>query len=246
VSELERALVALGGELDLPEAPDLTAGVRARMRPRDEADGWWRHGARRHALALGLALLLAVLAATLAIPEARSALFRVLHIGGARIELVDELPRVPAEPDLELSLGTRVSLEEARHSAGFRLRELDRKPDRVYLGVDDTVWFLYGSPERPRLLVSQTPLRTLDQDVLVKKLAGPGTRVEPVLVGGAPGVYLGGEAHFLFLLDELGNPVEDSARLARDVLLWSESGVGYRLEGDLDRDRALELARSLR
>jgi hypothetical protein len=59
-------------------------------------------------------------------------------------------------------------------------------------------------------------------------------------------VYLGGEAHFLFLLDELGNPVEDSARLARDVLLWSESGVGYRLEGDLDRDRALELARSLR
>jgi hypothetical protein len=172
---------------------------------------------------LGLAVLLAALAATLAIPEARSALFRVLHIGGARIELVDELPPVPAQS-----------------------RELDREPDRVYVGVNDTVWFLYGSPGRPRLLVAQTPLRSLDQGLLVKKLSGPGTRVEAVLVDGAPGVYLGGEAHFLLLLDELGNPVEDSARLARDVLLWADGGVGYRLEGDFDREQALELARSLR
>ncbi len=96
------------------------------------------------------------------------------------------------------------------------------------------------------MLVAQTPLRSVDQGLLVKKLSGPGTRVEPVSVGGAPGVYLGGEAHFLLLLDELGNPVEDSARLARDVLLWAEDGVGYRLEGDFERDEALELARSLR
>jgi hypothetical protein len=65
-------------------------------------------------------------------------------------------------------------------------------------------------------------------------------------VGGSPGVYLGGEAHFLVLLDELGNPVEESARLARDVLLWESGGVAYRLEGEFDRDRALELAANLR
>jgi hypothetical protein len=57
---------------------------------------------------------------------------------------------------------------------------------------------------------------------------------------------LSGEPHFLFLIDESGNAVEESARLARDVLLWDEDGVAYRLEGDFDREEALRLARSLR
>jgi hypothetical protein len=159
---------------------------------------------------------------------------------------VDDLPRVSAQPDLELSLGSRVSLEEARRTAGFELRELDGEPDRVYLGLNDTIWFLFGSPEQVRLLVAQTPLQSVDQGLLVKKLSGPGTRVEPVSVGGAPGVYLGGEAHFLVLLDEFGNPVEESARLARDVLLWEAGGIAYRLEGDFGREQAVELAESLR
>jgi hypothetical protein len=244
VSELERALVALGGELDVPEAPDLAPGVLGMLERRRAQPV--RRLPRRAALVAVAVVVLAALGATLAIPDARSALFRVLHIGGARIELVDELPRVPAQADLELSLGTRVSLEEARRGASFDLRELDDAPDRVYAGLNGTVWFLYGSPAHVRLLVAQTPLRTVDQALLVKKLSGPGTRVEPVRVGGAPGVYLGGEAHFLLLLDELGNPVEESARLARDVLLWAENGIGYRLEGEFDREEALELARSLR
>jgi len=244
VNELERMLVALGGELDLPEAPDLAPGVLQAMEGRPAQPV--RRLPRRAALVAAAVVVLAALGATLAIPDARSALFRVLHIGGARIELVDELPRVPAQSDLELSLGTRVSLEEARGRASFDLRELDDAPDRVYVGLNDTVWFLYGSPEQVRLLLSQTPLHSVDQGLLVKKLSGRGTRVEPVSVGGAPGVFLSGDSHFFFLLDELGNPVEESARLARSVLLWERGGIAYRLEGDFDRDEALELARSLR
>jgi hypothetical protein len=241
---LERALVALARDLDVPEVPDLVPGVLAAIEPRRAPRPAWP--ARRRALVVALAVLLAALAATLAIPEARSALFRVLHIGGARIEIVDDLPRVPVQLDLELFLGSRVSLEEARRTAGFELRELDDDPDRVYVDLNGTVWFLYGSPEEVRLLVAQTPLQSVDQELLLKKLSGPGTRVEPVSVGGSPGVYVGGEAHFLVLLDELGNPVEESARLARDVLLWESGGIAYRLEGDFDRDRALELAGTLR
>jgi hypothetical protein len=245
VNELERALVALGGDLDLPESPDVTPGVRAGIGSRRAPGTVWRP-ARRRALVVVFAVALAVLTATLAIPEARSALFRALHIGGARIEIVDDLPSIPAKSDLELSLGSRVSLNDARRSAGFQLRELDDDPDRVYVGLNDTVWFLFGSPDQVRLLVAQTPLHSVDQGLLVKKLSGPGTRVEPVSVGGAPGVYLGGEAHFLLLLDELGNPVEESARLARDVLLWESGGIAYRLEGDFDREQALELGEALR
>jgi hypothetical protein len=239
MSELERALVAIGRELDVPAPSDLAPavlahiGARRRVRP-----------VRRWALALAL-IVLATLAATLAIPEARSALLRALHVGGARIEFVDELPEVSAEPDLELTLGQPVSLEEARRVAGFDLRELEMTPDRVYLGERGTIWFLYGTPERVRLLVAQTPLHSIDQPLLLKKLAGPGTRVEPVTVESSEGVYLSGEPHFLLLLDEFGNPVEESARLANGVLLWSAGVVAYRLEADFTKDEALGLAGSL-
>jgi hypothetical protein len=239
MSELERALVAIGRELDVPAPSDLAPavlahiGARRRVRP-----------VRRWALALAL-IVLATLAATLAIPEARSALLRALHVGGARIEFVDELPEVSAEPDLELTLGQPVSLEEARRVAGFDLRELEMTPDRVYLGERGTTWFLYGTPERVRLLVAQTPLHSIDQPLLLKKLAGPGTRVEPVTVESSEGVYVSGEPHFLLLLDEFGNPVEESARLANGVLLWSAGVVAYRLEADFTKDEALGLAGSL-
>ena len=243
MTELERALVSLGHELEIPEAPDVAAVVRARLEPRRGRRTI--RAPRRLAVAVALVLLAALLA-TLAIPDARSALFRALHIGGASIELVDELPEVPAEPDLELTLGQRVTLAEARGEAGFDVLRLDDQPDAVYLGHRGTVWLLHGTPARPRLLLAQTPFHSVDQELLLKKLTAPGTQVEPVAVDGARGVFLSGDPHFLLLLDELGNPVEDSARLAGNVLLWSHDGVAYRLEGGFDRERALELAQSLR
>ena len=243
MTELERALVSLGHELEIPEAPDVAAVVRARLEPRRGRRTI--RAPRRLAVAVALVLLAALLA-TLAIPDARSAFFRALHIGGASIELVDELPEVPAEPDLELTLGQRVTLAEARGEAGFDVLRLDDQPDAVYLGHRGTVWLLHGTPARPRLLLAQTPFHSVDQELLLKKLTAPGTQVEPVAVDGARGVFLSGDPHFLLLLDELGNPVEDSARLAGNVLLWSHDGVAYRLEGGFDRERAVELAQSLR
>lgn len=244
MSELERALVALGRDLDVPETPDAASVVLQRLERHDRR----RPSRRRWALAVAIAVL-AALTAALAVPEARSALFRVLHIGGERIERVEELPEVAPDPaglDLKLALGERVSLAEARRRAGFDLRELEEEPDRVYLGALETVWFLYGSPSSVRLLVAQTPRLGVDDVLILKKLAGPDTDVESVLVGGGRGVYLGGEPHFLLFLDEQGNPVEESARLARNVLIWERDGVAFRLEGDFTKEQALELAGSLR
>jgi hypothetical protein len=241
MTELERTLVALGRALDVPAEPDVAPAVLARLEPRESQ----RTRRRRWAVAVALAAL-ALLAAVLAVPEARSALFRVLHIGAARIELVDELPPVPAEPDLELALGERISLAEARRGAELDLRELEEPPDRVYVDFRGTVWFLYGRPDEVRLLVAQTPRLRVDDRLLLWKVAGPGTTVEPVLVGDARGAYIGGDTHFLVFLDEQGNPVEESARLARDVLVWDDDGAMLRLEGDFSKERALELAASLR
>jgi hypothetical protein len=173
----------------------------------------------------------------------------VLHIGGERIEFVDELPEISPELaplQLEATLGDRVSLEEARRAAGFDPRELDEAPDRVYLGPRGTIWFLYGDLDSIRLLVAQTRRLSIDETFILKKVVGEGTRVEQVSVAGQQGYFLTGEPHAVLMIDQNGGIVEESARLARDVLIWEDDGVAFRLEGDFAKDEALEIAEALR
>jgi len=239
MNELERSLVLLGRELDVPEAPDLVPRVLSEVGPRPR-----RVPNRRLALALALALA-ALVAAALAIPSARSTLLRVLHIDGAEIVRVDELPPVELQASLESSLGRRVSLADARRVARFPLHVLEQKPDAVYVSRSGAVWLLYGSSSRVRLLVAETPHERVDRRFF-DKLVAAGTTIEEVEVDGAPGVFLGGQPHEVILANEHGDPVAETARLARNVLVWSRGGVAYRLEGDFDRGEALQIAHSLR
>ena len=139
-----------------------------------------------------------------------------------------------------------VTLDRARAAAGFPLRELEEEPDRVYLGKRGTVWFLYGSPQRIRLLVAQTPRAEIDEEYIVKKLATAGTVVDRLEVDGVPALLLSGEPHVVALVDESGELIQESTRLAQNVLLWEEDDVAIRLEGAFSRDEALELAAALR
>lgn len=240
MSELERSLVALGHELSVPEAPDLAPRVVVAIGARH------RHAPRRRAVLVLAAVLVAGLLAALAIPDARSALARFFSIGAERIELVDELPEVaPAETELELTLGRPVTVEEARQLAGFDLLELEDEPDAVYVGERGTIWFLYGTPDAVRLLVAQMPNYGIDEPALFKKLAAEGTTVDEVDVRGQQGFFLSGEPHLLFLIDEDGDVVGESARLAQQVLVWAEDGRTIRLEGDLTEDEALRVADAL-
>ena len=243
MSELEQTLRSIGRELDVPEAPELTSRVLRGLGPSVRARP------TRRLVAVFAVLLAAALVATLAIPEARSALLRFLQIGSERIELVDELPEVspvPAELDLGRALGERVSLAEARRRAGFDLLELPEPPDQVYLGARGTVWFLYGRPAAVRLLVAQTTELEIDEPFILKKLVGAGTHVEEATVRGVPAYFLSGDPHVVMLLDEHGIPYQETARLARDVLVWEEHGRTIRLEGDFTRADAVALADSLR
>lgn len=241
MSELEQRLVALGGALDVPEAPDLGPRVLAGISAR-------RPEPRRRRLVVALAVVVvAAFLAVLAIPDARSALLDFLQIGSERIELVDELPDVsPTPPELDHMLGLEVPLAEARRRASFDLLELDEEPDAVYMGDRGTVWFLYGAPSAARLLVAQTPRVEIDEPFILKKLVSEETQVGQVRVRGERGYFLSGKPHAVLLLDELGFTVEESVRLARDVLVWEEDGRTVRLEGELTRAEALELAESLR
>lgn len=174
MTELERALVALGRELELPSAPQLGAAVRARIERRRRRRPW---------LVLALALLAAA-AVALAVPQARSAILRFFHIRGAQVSIVDRLPPI----------STRVRLGRPARLADVPYHVLlpeGRNPDAVFVSLD-TIWLRYSG----RLLVAE--VRTGGPAIL-KKVGAQGTIVRYVSVGGSPGIWIEGTPHALFL-----------------------------------------------
>ena len=79
---------------------------------------------------------------------------------------------------------------------------------------------------------------------LAKKFATPGTRMEGLSVNGNFALWLEGAPHVV-TLDEDGEIRRFTTRLAGNVLIWTRGDLTLRLEGDLTKQRALELARSI-
>jgi hypothetical protein len=242
---LERDLRRLGLELAYPEPPDVAAAIGERLRaepaPRRSLLG------PRRPLAVALAALAAAVVTALAVPPVRGALFDLLGIGGVTIERVEELPAVA--PSQDLRLGDRVTLGEARRRVDFPVlvpRELG-EPDAVFHSSafpGGAVSLLYGTERSVRALVTQ--FRGTTEPGLIKKTASDRkTFVTPVTVRGRFGYFISGEPHFVAYRDADGEIREDEFRLARNVLLWVEDGVTYRIETGAGRQRALRLARSL-
>ena len=232
-ASLERALRAL--PVEWPETPDLAARLRLPERGRARRPRW--------VLAVALALVAAV-AATLAVPQSRSAFLRVLHLGGEEIHFVEKLPPVPPHVDLEVALGRRTTLAEARRQANFPLRVPDDPPDRVYVGEEHSVTLLYGTPERVRALITES--RGMVNEKFFAKSIGPGTRIEYLTVNGGDGGFISGAPHSVVQIGPDGYPRDYSLRLARNVLLWSVGTVAYRIEGGFTKQQALKLAAQLR
>jgi len=235
VTTLERELRTLA--VKWPATPDLAAAVEPRLAPAPSRRRGWL---RPVAVALAIVVLASVAALALS-PGARSSILRFFHLRGATIERVEELP--PVQPGVALGLGRPVPLEVAQRAVTFPIRLPEgRKPARVLLdetigrGAVSVVWCC------PRVILSEF---RGDAIPYVEKMAGPGTSVEYLAVGGRPGVWVAGRAHAVIFRDELGRIV-DEPRLARNVLLWEKDGVTYRLEGDLTRDRALAIAAEVR
>jgi hypothetical protein len=236
--ELEARLRALGAELELPATPDLAGRVvpllGAPERPR-----------RRWALTLAVAaaVALASLGAVLAFsPGARSAFLEWLGLRGAVVQIVDELPPVTPSSSLE-ALGERVTLAEAERRVGFEVLELGGQgpPDAVYVKEPGLVSLVYGRDLDVRLIFSQVAA-TIDEAFVIKKVGGRGTLVEELTVDGARGLFLTGEPHVFAYTTPDGGFYDEPVYLARDVLLWERGPLTLRLEGELSRDQALELA----
>jgi hypothetical protein len=239
MTELERALLAVGRNLEVPVAPDLTGAVRVRL-----AEGRRPSLFSRRVLVVVVAVLAVAVGAVLAVPQARSTIRDWLGIGNVTIRYVDELPPVEQATD-DLGLGEQMSLEEARERAGFPVRVptvdgLD-DPPKVYYNVESSqVAFLYGSEEKPKLLITQADARGAIEKIVNLNV----TERELVVVEpGYAGVWLYGEKHAIFYPS---TDHEEPFRLVGNALVYEIDGVTIRIEAEISKDEALRIARSMR
>ena len=239
MTELERALLAVGQNLEVPAAPDLTGAVRARL-----AEGRRPSLFSRRLLIVAFAVLAVAVGAVLAVPQARSTIKDWLGIGNVTIRYVEELPPVEQATD-DLGLGEQMSLEEARERAGFQVRAptvegLDDPPKVFHNETSSQVAFLYGSEDQPKLLITQADARGAIEKIVNLNV----TERELVVVEpGYAGVWLYGEKHAIFYPS---TDHEEPFRLVGNALVYEVDGVTVRIEAEISKDEALRIARSMR
>ena len=238
--ELELALRQLGATVAFPPEPDLAAGVRRRL-----GESSARRWAPRRLVAVALAVVVLAVGAAMAVPSARTAVLEWLGIKGVKVTRVETLPKVSLLSDF--GLGERISLAEARRRAPWlvepHLDNLD-PPDQIYYSDAvplGQVSFLWGSKTEVQLLMTQA-----QGEAFAEKMLGSGTEVEPANVDEHAGVWFTGDPHVFLFRDRRGNIREETARLARNTLLWQREELTVRLEGDLSKSAALDIARSVR
>lgn len=245
--ELEQRLEAAAPYYEFPATPDLAGVARARLpehRPRSRA---------RIALAFAVAFAL-VAGAVLALSSgARSGV----------ADLFDRIPGIDIERQISLPVtrfndppyyGTPIDLEaaEARFARPLRFPARLGKPDLVYVRDDQPGQMITaifdGDERRAALVFSQW--RTGGPTLFYKVLGG-NSEAEFTNVGSNLGVWIHGYDHGVWYLapGSAGGPHEEHWRaegyLAGNVLAWRVGDVVFRLEADVTKQRALELARSL-
>jgi hypothetical protein len=260
VTELERTLTQLGRELEFPETPDLAPRVRARLgRPaptRRRRPALLPAAGLRRALALALIALLVLAGGVFAaVPSVRDSVLEFFGLQGATVERREQLPPTPETRPLQL--GQRTTLEDATDMLGFTpLVPADPgDPDEVFVKRDipgGELSLAYrprpGLPEAAQtglgLLVTQ--FRGDLAPEFIGKLAPETTRIERLRLGGERAIWIEGTPHFFFYRRPDGMTDERTLRLAANVLLLERGNRLVRLEGGFDRERAEEIARSLR
>lgn len=269
LTELEERLTTLGQALDWPASPDLAVVIGARIavpRRLPLTDGGSRRRARagswsqsRWALA---AVVLLALVALFANTPTRDAIANWLNLH-TRFQQVPQLatptPQPPGPLGTRLGLGSQTTLSNAAGAVTWHVVVPSNlgQPDEVYLQLPSLgppqgeVTLVYaGRPGIPTLGqtgvgVLVTEARGSVNSEFFGKMLGPGTTLEEVIVAGHHGYWIAGQPHVVFLIDSAGNMRDETLRLATNTLLIDEGGTIVRIEGDLTKAQALQIAASL-
>jgi hypothetical protein len=236
---LEIRLRALGHELELPPEPDLAPTVLGRLSPSGTRPFPWRRS-----VALALALVALAIGAAFAVPQARTAILRFFHIGGATVERVETLPHA-VERSQAGGFGAPQSGADAERILGFRLALPPVQgggPRHVYV-IGNSVGTVFVRWKGHRVALSE--FTSFDIQGL-KKLAVNATVIDPVHVNGHPGLWITGAPHTLSYFDRDTGFQQRTVLIRGNVLLWLRGGLTLRIEGELTRAEAIDLARRIR
>jgi hypothetical protein len=225
---LEAALRDLGGHLDVPDMPDVTAAVRAGLmteQPRRSL---------RPVLATVLALLLAFALAFAVSPEVRAGVSDFLKFAGIGFTS-DPPPPLPspttdAMPPL-LPGEQVVTLDQAREKFPVIVPKRLGLPKEVHVG-ERVVSLLYENARVDEFNGTISGIMTKFVHV---------DQLEQVTVNGVDGYWVNGP-HEVIYDDPRGNPRTEAPRLAGRTLIWQVGTTTLRLEGDFTKEQAVAIA----
>lgn len=263
MADLEQQLAALATEIDWPGTPELSSRVTARLAEsahRVRSVSLRPTTVNRWALVAAAVILAA--AALLAYPPSREAIagWLNLHTIIQRVpHLATPSPQPSGPPGTRLGLGNQTTLDQAQRQVAWNITVPSSlgAPDAVYLQQAP-----YESPQgevslvyraRPGIAAaSQTGVAVLvteargavDQNFF-GKILGPDTTIQPVTVSGHDGWWIAGAPHEFFFTDSNGDFRSETLRLATNTLLLDDGGTVVRIEGNLTKAQALEIAASL-
>ena len=253
--DLEEQLTALAPAIDWPPTPARLWGG-AQQRRAEGALRW------NNPWALAAAAVLLIVATLLAYTPTRDAIadWVNVHTNFRRTETPPPSPSpLPSgPPGRYLNLGTQVTLAEAQQGVPWTilLPASLGSPDAVYLqqppsvpsGGEVSLVYLRSNIKTSGLTgvsVLVTEARGRVDERYFQKTLGPGVTIEQVTVNGHSGYWISGRPHQFVITDADGNPYPETLRLATNTLVIDEGGTLVRIEGDLSKDQAIQIARSM-
>jgi hypothetical protein len=258
VAELEQQLSSLAAQVEWPATPDLVPAVRSRITMPVILRGPWYQSR----WALAAAAVVIALTALLAYQPSREAIadWVNVHVFFQRVHVVPTPSPLPPGPlGQRLGLGGKTTLADAQHQVSWHVTVPSKlgDPDEVYLQLPPTgsaqgeVTLVYA--KRPDIPVAgETGVSVLVTEArgavdrnFFGKMLGPGTTVDDVTVAGHRGYWIAGSLHDFFFNDANGAFRGETMRLATNTLILDVGGTIVRIEGNMTKAQALEIASSL-
>ena len=255
--DLEEQLTAMSVAIEWPPTPALRPVL---SRPaRREGWGLWRLQTR---WALAAAAVLLIVATLLAYTPSRDAIAGWLNLHTTILRTQNQptpSPLPSGQLGEHLGLGSPTTLEGARKQVTWKIGVPSSlgQPDAVYVKLPPTgpsggeVTLVYA--QRPDIhaygvtgvSILVTEARGKTNEIYFQKMLGQDATLEPTTVNGHAGYWIAGSPHQFVFTDADGNIYSDTLRLATNTLIFDNNGTIVRIEGDMTKSQALEIASSL-